>query len=244
MSREIAYKALASDLRNAIVSGVYSEGESLPTEKELATKYGVGRQTVRRAMQDLVLEGLVYRVPGRGTFPMAERDRYFQYFNSIDDLPSLSVDTECELISPLARHIDVTTAGRLRLPSDEVASVQYTCLHGNVPFGFTRVSLPPHVGDLLMGVPEITSGAGRSRIVVVGLVERLAPGSVVTAEQSVTALAAPATVAAYLHCEVGDPLLRVDRLYSEANGMPVELAVSYFDPRHYSLREKLRRRPL
>ena len=36
--------------------------------------------------------------------------------------------------------------------------------------------------------------------------------------------------------------LRIDRLYFDAEDTPVELAVSYFDPEHYSYRVKLRRR--
>jgi DNA-binding GntR family transcriptional regulator len=38
-------------------------------------------------------------------------------------------------------------------------------------------------------------------------------------------------------------VLRIDRLYLGAGGDPVELAVSYFHPEHYSYRVRLRRRP-
>jgi GntR family transcriptional regulator len=244
-SSQAVYKTLAADLRHAINVGDYAEGQQLPTEKELSDRYSVGRQTIRRAMQDLVQEGLIYRVPGRGSYPMPERDRYVQYFDSVEDLPSLSIDTQCELISPLQREVDIANAGRLRLPTDDVASVQYLCLHGEVPFGLTSVTVPPRIGEALSQVPELTSTTtGRSRIVVVGLIEKFFPGSVVNAEQSVTALDAPPAVAPYLNCEVGDSLLRVDRLYSDASDAPIELAVTYFNPRHYSLRERLRRRRL
>jgi GntR family transcriptional regulator len=37
-------------------------------------------------------------------------------------------------------------------------------------------------------------------------------------------------------------LLRIDRLYFDAEDAPVELAISYFDPEHYSYRVRLRRR--
>jgi DNA-binding GntR family transcriptional regulator len=39
-------------------------------------------------------------------------------------------------------------------------------------------------------------------------------------------------------------MLRIDRLYFDDEDDPVELAVSYFDPEHYSYRVKLRRRSL
>ncbi|HQT78860.1 MAG TPA: GntR family transcriptional regulator [Rhodopila sp.] len=56
--------AFARDLR----SGRWSEGEKLPTERELGIQYGIARNTVRRALQALEAEGLIIRHVGRGTF--------------------------------------------------------------------------------------------------------------------------------------------------------------------------------
>jgi UTRA domain len=64
------------------------------------------------------------------------------------------------------------------------------------------------------------------------------------AEQSVSAAGAPAFAARHLGCQVGELLLRIDRLYFDGTDTPVELAISYFDPEHYSYRVKLRRRSL
>jgi len=48
-------------------------------------------------------------------------------------------------------------------------------------------------------------------------------------------------VAAAVGCPPGHPMLRVDRLYSDASGTPVELAVSHFLPEQYTYRVTLRR---
>lgn len=43
-------------------------GSPAPSERELVEKFGVARMTVRQAIESLVSEGLLERVPGRGTF--------------------------------------------------------------------------------------------------------------------------------------------------------------------------------
>ena len=66
------------------------------------------------------ISSIIYRVAGRGTYPVAEQDRYVNHFGSVEELMALSLDTECEVVSPLQRKVDVETASRLRLGSDEI----------------------------------------------------------------------------------------------------------------------------
>ena len=245
--RPVAYRTLAAQIRTAIRNGDYAGGRQLPTEEQLAASYSVSRQTVRRAMQDLVSEGIIYRVAGRGTYPVAEQDRYVNHFGSVEELMALSLDTECEVVSPLRRRVDVETASRLRLGSDEVFTVTLVRRHADVPFCYTSVYLPPRIGPLLAGAAELSAAGRRSRVTVIGLIDALLietglSGAVAAAEQSVSAAGAPAFAARHLGCDAGEPLLRIDRLYFDAEDTPVELAISYFDPGHYSYRVKLRRR--
>jgi len=240
--RTVAYRTLAAQLREAIRGGEYADGRQLPTEEQLSARYAVSRQTVRRAMQDLVAEGMIYRVAGRGTYPVAEEDRYVNHFGSVEELMSLSLDTECQVISPLQRKVDVAAASRLRLSSDEVFTVAFARLHAETPFCYTTVYLPPRIGQLLADADELASAGRRSRVTVIGLIDARLGGCITAAEQSISAAGAPVFAARHLSRQADEPLLRIDRVYFDREDDPVELAVSYFDPEHYSYRVKLRRR--
>ncbi len=59
--------ALAA-IRRLIEAGQFPSDGRLPTERELAAELGCGRRTVRRALETLQAEGLVWRKQGKGTF--------------------------------------------------------------------------------------------------------------------------------------------------------------------------------
>lgn len=59
------YERIAADLRGAIDSGVLLPGDALPTEKALATRYGVAASTAHRAVALLVAAGAVTASRGR-----------------------------------------------------------------------------------------------------------------------------------------------------------------------------------
>ncbi len=65
---EYVYRQLAAILRDKITSGEWPKRSKIPPIPELADTYGVAPMTVRRAIDVLVEEGLVIRVPSRGTF--------------------------------------------------------------------------------------------------------------------------------------------------------------------------------
>jgi len=58
---------LAAELELMIIRGVLPRGEKIPAERDLAATLGVSRATLREAMLELELKGLVSRRPGRGT---------------------------------------------------------------------------------------------------------------------------------------------------------------------------------
>ncbi|PWU67283.1 GntR family transcriptional regulator [Gracilibacillus dipsosauri] len=62
------YKVLYENIKKDIVSGVYKEGDRVPSEKELSQQYGVSRITTKKALELLAGDDLITRQPGRGSF--------------------------------------------------------------------------------------------------------------------------------------------------------------------------------
>ena len=67
------YLQLAEILRERIRSGRIPPGRRIPSQTELEQEFGLGRNTIKRAVEILKSEGLVERSPGRGLF-VRERD--------------------------------------------------------------------------------------------------------------------------------------------------------------------------
>lgn len=63
-----AYDRIAHSLRDRILTGHWSRGQKLPTERELCEQFGASRITIRRALEILDEELLVERRQGAGTF--------------------------------------------------------------------------------------------------------------------------------------------------------------------------------
>lgn len=240
-SGEAAYKVVARELRSAILQRRYADGIRLPTEAELAAEYQVSRQTVRRAFHDLVAEGMVRRVPGRGTFAAPRDGRYLRQFGSIEDLMGLSLDTQLEVLRPLRRQINIDAASRLRLDTDFVHTVVFRRLHNGEPICHTAVYLHPAAGAVLEDIPELGEFGAMTDATIIGLLDTRLSSPIAEAEQSITAEAADDALSAALGCPPSAPLLRVDRIYLTAEQQAVELAIDHFLPEQYSYRVKLRR---
>ncbi len=82
------YRRLASMLHGEIESGLRLPNEVLPSERDLTARYGMSRDTVRKAVKFLEEQGILYSEQGRGTFVAPSSVREMSRY-----LDSFSVDT-------------------------------------------------------------------------------------------------------------------------------------------------------
>lgn len=97
-----AYEPVAHELLVLIRSGHFAPGDRLPSERQLAARFGVSRPTVREALSALESRGLVETRMGSGTF-VAERNGGETLPVSSDDSPTEVMETRLVIEVAVAR---------------------------------------------------------------------------------------------------------------------------------------------
>lgn len=88
-------------IRQSIENEEWQANSSIPSENELSRMYGISRMTVRSVITRLVHEGLLYSVPGKGTFISAPKivSRPLSQMGIREQLEEMGYETSTKLIS-------------------------------------------------------------------------------------------------------------------------------------------------
>ena len=117
--------ALHLKVKDAIIQlindGEYKPNSQLPTEAEFCDKYGVSRTTIRSALQQLAVEGYVYRKRGSGTFVSA---------NKVKQSLTTTVDQFSSQISMQGKKPAIKVIQLEVIPADEFLSEQLQIQEG------------------------------------------------------------------------------------------------------------------
>jgi GntR family transcriptional regulator len=205
-------------------------GERLPSDSDLCREFGVSRMTARNAMQRLADDGLVQRIPGRGTFvvePPAHR--------YADRLMAFSHEMERQGRRPssrlLAREIRPATdaeAAALELqPAEPVVLVRRLRLADAVPIAIETAVLTRRIADVVM-LADLETGSLHEALAGAGL--QLRRGNA-----TITAEAASPEDARLLAVRAGEPLLVERRVIADAQAHPVEATESRYPGNRYAL---------
>lgn len=93
------YFRIKQGILEQIQSGLLAPGTQLPTEAELAERHSVSRITAKRALDDLVHQGLAYRQQGKGTFVASRRIRDISGFGSFsEDIRSRGLEPSSQVL--------------------------------------------------------------------------------------------------------------------------------------------------
>jgi GntR family transcriptional regulator len=195
-------------------------GDSLPTEPELEKRFNVSRITVRRALDELVSEGLITRQQGRGTFvreqPIAQELPLLLSWSAQMrqmGLEPSSASCEIELVEPTREQ-----AAQLELlPTERVVRIRRLRLANNEPICIMTNYIPERL------VPGLISrGLVDDSLYATVALYGVRPAR---AEDRVEARAATEWEAHMLQIGKRAPLLQVTRLTRDAANRPLYIAV-------------------
>lgn len=226
-------------LRDAILEGRYDD-VPLPGELTLAKRFCVSRVTMRRAIQDLVAEGLVARGRGKGTFVKPRSPSSAAGQSQLLSASALRLQASGD-----SSDLQLVSSKRI-MPTNEVVKALQVSVDSVVEelVRLRRFDQQP-VAYLTSYVPEelsrkICRRRLRERPILTLLEE--AGIKVTRAKQSINAKLADATVAAALSVPVGAPLLAISRVAFDEQARPVQYLKGLYRPDCYDYRIELSRR--
>ncbi|MFL6151881.1 MAG: GntR family transcriptional regulator [Ornithinibacter sp.] len=218
----------------ALCAGELAPGAAIPSERELMTTYAVSRATVRRAIESLVAEGALRRVPGKGTFvapPRVQSHLHLASFTQDMRRRGKTPSTRVVRVASLEPPAQVAAWFRLA-PAERAWWVERVRLAAGEPMAVEGGWYSP---TLLPGLDRLDLGQS-----LYELFAREYGLSVDTADQTVRAELADASVAHHLAVEPGDPVLAFDRR-SRSGGAPLERVTSHYRGDRYELHVSLDR---
>ena len=133
------------DLQAALESGEFRSGDRLPTERDLAARYGCSLITIRHALGELVRDGRIQRTRGRGTFvlpPRIERN-IAGVMSFAEEMERRGLDAATDLITAQVEPAGEVIAAGLNLPAGApVVYLERLRLGGGEPMILEQVRLP------------------------------------------------------------------------------------------------------
>jgi GntR family transcriptional regulator len=232
MPRDAPYLEVADALRARVLAGEWEVGERLPSRARLAKEYGVGRNVTQRAMDRLIVEGLLEGRAGSGTYVRKPRERMRMVrsrhrerrsgspFRA--DMKERGRNGTWESHSQARVPAPEAIAERLAIhPGDPCVTTRYEFLADGQPVQLSQSWEPMAITD---GTPIVLPEMGP--LAGAGVVERM--HSIGVRIESAVEVPRPAradqTQANLLGITVGDLVLQIERTYYDTDGRPVETA--------------------
>ena len=228
-SQSPLYQQLMTRLKNDIMAGVYPAGGRIPSEQLLCDTYGVSRVTVRKAMLDLVQEGLLIRRQGKGTFVADERiQRNLSHITSYSEAcRQMGHTAGAKLVSASWEEATAEDADKLALaPGEKLVELCRLRLCDGEPV-MLEINRFPRQYEFLLSFPAEGS-----------LYECLREHGAIpsSATHDISLGHATPLVSKHLGAEVGDALLLLDEMVLDQHGNPLHLSRQWIRGDKYSFR--------
>jgi GntR family transcriptional regulator len=229
------YEQLKQVLLSQIEQGDVQPGDPLPSEFELCAQFGVSRTVVRQAIGELVNEGRLYRMRGKGTF-VAKPKLHEQFMEStvgfFEDLTARGHVVEssvmsCELVQPTER---VGEALRVAEGEQVIELVRLRSVNDEV-VAFTKSYMPVFSTQFF----DDLRGADFAKLSLYRYLEERWGIRIESGHRSIEAVLATGMLARLLKIGSGDPVLAIDSIGRDS----ADRVVEYFQAWHRADRTRL-----
>ena len=215
------YLQIKALLEKSLEVREWGPGAAIPSEIELAGRFGVSQGTVRKAIDALAADNLVVRRQGKGTFVATHTEEQASSFRFLRIRHNDGHDEY-----PASRLVDIkrgkagADAARLLVlaPGDAVLVLRRVLEWGGEPVVLDEITLP---AEMFRGLTRARYDAYHGSMY--GLFETQFGVRMLKAREHVSAIAADAVSARVLDVAVGAPLLAVDRVTLTYGDRPVEV---------------------
>jgi GntR family transcriptional regulator len=147
-SHSSMYFIIKEKILKQIQNGTYPVGGKIPTENELCALYHVSRTTIRLALHELELEGMLERIQGRGTFVKRKEVQHLltQTRSFADDVLYSGQEPKTKLLEASVIPIDVPLDEILQLPlKSPVTQLLRIRYADNAPLLYEHSFIPWHL---------------------------------------------------------------------------------------------------
>lgn len=224
------YAQIRALLERALEAGEWAPGDAIPSELDLASRFGVSQGTVRKAIQSLAAENLLVRRQGKGTYVAThteERTSNFRFLR-IRRNDGQSEYPHSRLIDLRRTRANAEIARALSLRAGDPLFVLRRVLeYGGVPAVLDEIALP---AALFHGLTRERCAAYSGSMY--GFFETEFGVRMLRADERLRAVAADPASAALLRIAAGVPLLAVDRIAYTYADRPVEVRRGLCTTRH------------
>lgn len=212
------YYQIREVLMKELAQGKFPLGSSLPSESELMARFQVSRTTVRKALDDLVVAGLIHRAQGQGTFVRGQHieQELTALTGFVEDMLELGYRPSARVVRIEPKLADEHVANKLGLsPGAPVTYIERIRLSNDQPISFDVTWLPRILG-------EQVANENLAVYPIYSLLEDKLEVLLDHATYRIEASLANSQVAQMLGIDHGAPIFLIERTAYSTEGRPVD----------------------
>lgn len=229
------YRQIKTLILQALETGEWRPGQSIPSEQELAARFSVSQGTVRKAIDEMASENLLVRKQGKGTFVASHHDprAFFRFLRLVPEGGDITAPVSFPLECWRAK-AGLEASRMLGINHGEPIIVVRRILKFSAkPVVVDELYLPGEIfGELTLEILQTWTGS------LYSLFESRFGVRMIRAEERIRAVAADRPTAEALKVKEGVPLLSVERVTYTYGDKPVEWRRGlYSTAEHYYMNE-------